>query len=187
MSELSVGQLKGLTVNSNVMTVPSGHKLYAPGHVIQVVSVTKTNDYAIALSAGGFGTNVTGLEATITPTFSSSKIFVQVSTALARVEGRGIGGFRIVRNGTPVSIGDAAGSRGRVTSGVINDFANDQSLAPVSAGVLDSPNSTGALTYGIQLYGLGSSTFILNRPGVNNDNTTHMRTVSTITLMEIAA
>jgi hypothetical protein len=78
MSELSVGQLRGLTVNSNVITVPSGHKLYAPGHVVQVVSVSKTD--AFTMSSGAFST-VTGLTASITPTSSSSKILVMVQLA----------------------------------------------------------------------------------------------------------
>jgi hypothetical protein len=77
MSELSVGQLKGLTVNSNTITIPSGHKLYAPGSVVQVKTVRTEarNTYSAAVS--GNGTTVTDLNLTITPKFSNSLLIIQ--------------------------------------------------------------------------------------------------------------
>lgn len=58
MSELAVGQLKGLTVNGNVISIPSGHVLNAPGHITQVVEVafptqwfTTSTSYSLATSA----------------------------------------------------------------------------------------------------------------------------------------
>ena len=77
MSELSVGQLKGLTVNSNTITIPAGHKLYAPGSVVQVqkVRTEARNTYSAATS--GNGTTVTDLNLTITPKFSNSLLVAQ--------------------------------------------------------------------------------------------------------------
>ena len=75
MSELTVGQLRGLPVNNNIVTVPSGHTLYAPGSLLQVVSgFTET---AVTNSSVTFAD--TGLTATITPRLASSRILVLVS------------------------------------------------------------------------------------------------------------
>ena len=66
MSELTVGQLKGLTVNNNVISIPTGHTLYAPGSIVQVINVNN-----VTRSSQGFSANVmidiANLEATITP------------------------------------------------------------------------------------------------------------------------
>jgi hypothetical protein len=75
MSELTVGQLRGLTVNNNVITVPAGHTLKAPGGVIQVVS--GFTDTTVTSTTASFIN--TGLSATITPKLANSIIYVFVS------------------------------------------------------------------------------------------------------------
>jgi hypothetical protein len=72
MSELTVGQLRGLPVNNNIVTVPSGHELFAPGHVIQVVHASTTTQ----VSTTGSTFIDSGLTATITPKSASSRILV---------------------------------------------------------------------------------------------------------------
>lgn len=51
MSELSVGQLKGLTVNNNTITVPSGHKLVQSGMTVQTVQRLSSNYGTVSVSA----------------------------------------------------------------------------------------------------------------------------------------
>jgi|LakMenE18May11ns_1017448.scaffolds.fasta_scaffold9923294_5 hypothetical protein len=77
MSELSVGQLKGLTVNSNTITIPAGHKLYAPGSVVQVQKVRTEARTTYSSATSGNGTTVTDLNLTITPKFSNSLLMMQ--------------------------------------------------------------------------------------------------------------
>ena len=74
MSELTVGQLKGLPVNSNKITVPSGHTLYAPGHTVQTVQTV--NYTATALNSGNF-CPYNGLDTTVIPKFSNSKFLIR--------------------------------------------------------------------------------------------------------------
>jgi hypothetical protein len=74
MSELSVGQLRGLTINDNIVTVPTGHTLKAPGSVIQVVRGTTNIEVTSSLNSYVD----TGLTATITPKLASSLILVLV-------------------------------------------------------------------------------------------------------------
>ena len=81
MSTLHVENLKGLSSggNANKIIVPSGQTLHAPGHVIQVVSATHQTQ---ATTTGAAFVD-TGLTASITPKFSSSKVFITVSQAFS--------------------------------------------------------------------------------------------------------
>ncbi len=81
MSTLSVGDLQGLAVNSNVVTVPTGHKLEvtdaggltAPGHILQVVRATDSTERSTTSTSF---TDVTGMSVTITPSSATSEIIV---------------------------------------------------------------------------------------------------------------
>ncbi len=80
MSELSVGQLKGLTVNNNVITVPSGHTLYAPGHVIQV------QEFRGGVELTTTGPTVDIINASITTKSTNSRLYIQYYTGQILVE-----------------------------------------------------------------------------------------------------
>lgn len=191
MSELSVGQLRGLTVNSNVITVPAGHTLYAPGHVVQVVSATKTDVFSASVAAGAFG-DITGLSATITPRFATSKILLmaQVSGAVAQLAVGPGPRYRFMRNATAIGLGDAAGSRTPGSFSGLGSVAGDEleSMITYSGTFLDSPATTSAITYSIQVghRSAGAATVLVNRSRADVDNVRTDRNISTITLMEIA-
>lgn len=51
MSELAVGQLKGLPVNGNVISVPSGHSFKQSGMVVQTVQRLSSNYGTVSVSA----------------------------------------------------------------------------------------------------------------------------------------
>ena len=160
---------------------------FAPlGTILQVVSTTLTTALSVSLTAGNFSSNLTGLDVTITPSSTSSKIFVSFSTSVVRDDNRALGGFRIVRGATAVGVGTSVGSRGPVTSGTGNDTAGSVNIAPVSGQFLDSPATTSAVTYGLQLYGQATATFFVNRTGGDSDSAGFTRPASTITVMEVA-
>jgi hypothetical protein len=75
MSELSVGQLKGLLANNNVITVPSGHTIYAPGSVVQIQ--TASAGPARQTISSQTPVAITGLSINFTPRFATSKIVLQ--------------------------------------------------------------------------------------------------------------
>ena len=86
MSSLTVQNIQGSASSSNTINVASGHKItgaagsiVAPGQVIQVVSAT----YQTQATTTSTSFVDTGLTASITPKFSSSKVFVTVSQAYA--------------------------------------------------------------------------------------------------------
>ena len=169
----------------NTVTDVSGTgSTYAPGHVVQVVSVTKTDTFA--MSSLTFA-DVTGLTATITPKSSTSKILVMLDIKLAadqtlvtQIQ------LRLRRDGTDIYLGDAAGVRTQASfsGGVVpGGFMITQG----SSTFLDSPATTSATTYsvGIRTSNNTRSIFV-NRGFSDEDNVTRSRTASSLTLMEIA-
>jgi hypothetical protein len=77
VSTLSVGNLQGLPTNSNVITIPAGHVLYAPGMIAQVKYVRTDARNTYASSTSGNGTTVTDLNISITPKFANSLLIMQ--------------------------------------------------------------------------------------------------------------
>ena len=177
MSELSIGQLRGLTVNSNTVTVPAGHTLYAPGHVIQVVSITKTDTFST--SSTSF-VDITGLSVSVTPKSTSSKILIVVGiTGIGTdVASSGATGFVLVRNST--NIAQATTGSLPFTGQLSNRLLGGTAFTLNSAiSHLDSPATTSSITYKIQ----GRAAAGTLRINTDPDGIT---TVSTITVMEIA-
>lgn len=191
MSELSLGQIKGLSVNDNKVTVPAGHTLYAPGHVIQTVSVTKTDTFTASVTAGGEA-EITGLTATITPKFTTSKILVLASVSLGSIADQNGVYVSLFRATTPVGQGDGSGNRQTVTAaayGVPASAAGTEAMQTIPINFLDSPATIGSTTYSIKMsHARGATqTMYVNRALADTDYSYEARSISTITLMEIAA
>ena len=152
------------------------------GSVLQVVSATKTDAQAIAVTGNTY-VDVTGLSVSITPKSTSSKVFVISNISGMSGVALNDGFVRIARDSTALSVGDAAGSRPRAST-TLNKLAGGSVFnAPVF--YLDSPSSTSALTYKIQITA-GASSLYINRTETDSDSTAYPRTTSSITVMEIA-
>ena len=139
------------------------------GKVLQVVSTTKSDVFT---TTSGTYVDVTGLAATITPTSSSSKILVIANLSYSASTGRDAA-FQILRGATVIPTG--------VTGSVLNG-AYSFSMFSVAQSFLDSPATTSATTYKIQVY-VSADTIFVNRRALDTSFTGQ----STITLMEIAA
>jgi hypothetical protein len=148
---------------------------------VQVVTQNLTSTFSAASSAF---TNVTGLSATITPTSSSNKVLVLVSLSCAA--SATVTGFaRVTRNGTAAFVGDVAGSRIQTDLYFRYYSANEANSYPMM--FLDSPATTSAVTYQVQIGAEGGSpTIYVNRSTGDVDNTNYGRSASSITVMEIA-
>jgi len=155
------------------------------GSVLQVVSSTKTDTFSS--SATGSWLDVTGLSVTITPSSASNKVMV-----FGRITGMGTSTvtrlqMRLVRDSTAISIGDAAGSRLQVSGNELYVAEIGAYLGSV-ATFLDSPSTTSATTYKIQIRnGNAAGTVYLNRSQEDTDSSPFPRGTSSITIMEIAA
>ena len=152
---------------------------FAAGGVIQVKSTFKSDTFSTASTSF---VDVTGLSISITPTSASNKILVMMSTNLTS-DGSAFATFvRLMRDSTAIAIGDTAGSRTRVTSAAYP-------LAGVAVtremNFLDSPATTSATTYKVQIMVNNAGTGYVNRSNTDTDNATISRSVSTITVMEV--
>ncbi len=156
----------------------------ATGKVLQVVSTTKPDTYTLA--GGQNYTNVTGLSVSITPSSATSKVYVfgtiNVSGAVSseRVY------CRIVRDSTPIAIGDQWGNRIRAGVQYHNDLYSQADTYPLQ--ILDTPSTTSAITYQWQIQTLATSgNGVVNRSGLSADSIYYGTFVSTITAFEIGA
>jgi hypothetical protein len=192
MSELTVGELKGLAVNNNTITVPSGHTLYAPGSVIQVINVDNVTRTSQGVAASTI-LDISGLVATITPKSNTSKIIIQARW-FGEVTAQAVlwdSIFGVSRNG--VQIGRQPDPGATVISGIsigtLSYTADDASSTPevMNFFLSDSPNSTSALTYRITFLSSAAGTIYTNRTvGWANQATGFELGTSSIMLMEVA-
>jgi hypothetical protein len=171
------------------ITFPNSTVQASAGKILQVVSTTKTDTFTTTSTSP---VDVTGFSAVITPTSATSKILVLVSVAF--------GGdddiypyVLLLRNGTSIDTGTTA------TGNQINVFMGGYftAIASMTFGMhqfsknfLDSPATTSALTYKIQLanpYQAVSNTAFINRQDNQTNSLFVQYPTSSITLMEIAA
>ena len=143
----------------------TGARVLSAGHIVQVVQGSTNTAYSSASTSYAD----TGLTATITPTSTSSKIFVRV-TQHYRFDRYGWS-IKIVRGSTNV--------HAPVNNYMVyNTDLNSDQRQFLSYEIIDSPSSTSALTYKTQviLHQSSGTNLILN----GNDF------YSYLTLMEIA-
>jgi hypothetical protein len=164
-----------------VLTAAQMNALRGAFRVLQVVSTTKTDTFS---SASTSFADVTGLSATITPSATSSKILVFAQVSGSEDYGVSAGFARLARGATGINIGDTAGSR---TSATIQ-FDPPTTVTTITAPMmfLDSPATTSATTYVVQVKTNSGSVFV-NRSKTDTDNSSSARLSSTITVMEISA
>jgi hypothetical protein len=180
---LAEGQLCYLS-DSNIVQYYSGSSWATVGPsssgVVQVKSTFKSDTFS---SASTTFTDVTGLSIAITPTSASNKILVMMTANLA-TDGSSYAIYaRLMRDSTAIAIADTAGSRIRSTAGA---YPNGGLAQTAAMNYLDSPATTSATTYKVQVMVNATGTGYVNRNNGDTDAATVNRTVSTITVMEVA-
>ena len=152
----------------NTSAIVSGYVPYAnlpAGSVLQVVNGTTSTQ----VTTTGTTYIDTGLSASITPKFSTSKILVLVSqngTGKSTESGGGTIDLIILRNSTQIVYASAA-----YTGTAIYNICS------ISESYLDSPTTTSSVTYKTQFKsGASGTTALVQNPS----------SLSTITLLEIA-
>lgn len=154
-------QIKAISGQANwYSTIPS-----RMGKILQIVMGTSTT--AFSTTSSTFQTS--NLSATITPSRTDSKVLILAFTQFSSFASNSSGTATIARDGTNI-----LGTDGQVR--VYNE-SGARIIAPCSLGYLDSPASTSALTYAIQIHGPGGVTVELG----DNDAT------AVILLIEVAA
>ena len=164
----------------------SGNGIQIPGHVVQIVSTTKTDTFT------GNSTSfvdITGFSVSITPKYNNSKILIYTTMTGEVQNNTYCANFRLMRGSTAIGIGDANGSAPQ-GSFHIDNYSAGGSLAMITASFhfMDSPATTSATTYKVQGKApSGSGNFYVGRNhSDNNGSTGPGRYPSIITAMEIA-
>ena len=158
--------LKVDTINEKT----SGNGVAIPGHVVQVVSAT----YQTQTTTTGTSFVDTGLTASITPKFSSSKVFITVSQAFSltlSTEGHYQGNLIIADGSNNLLFGGTAYDQFRIKNMIAFHWQTNLQ-------VLHAPNTTSAFTYKTRMKCVTSSTAVFAQYGA--------AAPSSITLMEIA-
>ena len=183
MSEIRVDAIK---TRGGAVPTANDLGLNVTGTVLQVVQVAKTDTFTTNSTSY---TDVTGLSLSITPSSTSNKILFRADLSVGGADSSDDNHvfIQMVRDSTAINIGDARGShRVRATHAVNNGLAGQ--MFHCSSCILDSPNTTSAVTYKIQMLTTASSkTGCINRSGRDTDNSAGHdgNASSTITAMEI--
>ena len=134
-------------------------------------------------------TDVTGMSVVITPQRNDSKILVMVNLRCSMNQSDRWSSYILLRDSQILFDGTAAGSRTQcsiwhlpfVGTGSGNTFG-DKNIT-----FLDSPASTSALTYKLQVKVQSGATSYVNRSGNDANADYAPRTSSSITVMEVSA
>ena len=168
--------------------------VYPAGHIIKLYSKTYTSTHQVGVSSNwttvGLATT-NNLDITMdTPVSSSSKYFIQVNLLVSDSPSNTLD-FRLIDGSSNHIIrGDTAGSRNRSFIGLGHQSTGNGSNYHLRNGVgsyLWSPGS--ASSQQIILQGTnhaGTQAFYINRSNTDNDADWISRSVSTMTVMEIA-
>jgi len=158
------------------------------GGIIQVKQTVKTDTFS---TLNETFTDVTGLSVSITPKFSTSKIMVSYSGCGGSGQNR-VGHIRLARviggtTTTDIFIGDQSGaSQAQASSTFVQN--NTYYVSSFSGTFIDSPSTTSAVTYKLQL-AAGDQDYQVHvgRSHDNNNEFSRSTTPSQITVMEVSA
>ena len=187
MSELTVGQLKGLTVNNNVITVPSGHTVKQPGGVIQVQQATSSTRQVFSSFSGW--NQIPNFSVSITPKFANSRIILtttfpcststDTSTAFRWHRSISGGSAGYLSYGTGYSTDwDAHFKQGSYNSAYWQYTTTHE--------LIDLPGTSSAITYSLHFRPYDSGkTFYFNGGSDSSSNADRAYCVATITAKEV--
>jgi hypothetical protein len=155
------------------------------GSVIQIIQTVKTDVFSTTSASY---VDVTGLSVTITPISTTSKILVSYSLQFSGITDS-YGAATVVRNGSIISAGTSAtGNQTNITTGLATGSSGNWNykLQTAHYEFLDSPASTSALTYKIQVKATYSSRDVwINGPYSQDNSAYNDFGVSSITVREI--
>ena len=176
MSTLRVDSIRGQTADG------------VNKYVVQVVQKIDTSTTTFS-NSGSSATFVTcgSLSQSFTPKFSNSKVLLRACLGhVATNTADRFAYFRFIGGNTADGYGNASGNRTRVNA--FHYFQNGADGTPVTFEYLDSPNTTSAITYAVEIapsYTNGELGLNFYRP--NNTNAVYIPvSSSTLTIMEIA-
>lgn len=186
MSELSVGQLRGLPINNNVITVPTGHTINASGGIVQTIQTVDATTTAFSTGADGTFIAYNKLNTTVVPKLSNSKFLVrfQINVGI-----NGGSSYRAVLNinGSPVGTISNDGFKASSNSTYINlGLPWDATIFPLTGEFLFQNSGTSNVSIGFELYRQTGNLILYVNRAFSYDDAARGRPASWVTIQEIA-
>ncbi len=174
----------GTVTNAKIASGVSASKITTgtlPAAQVPAGSVVQTigNSLATAITTSGTTFVDTGLTATITPTKTTSKVFIMVDLGLVSTGTADGVRFRLLRDSTEIG-----SSTGADTHNLFMQFWPNATNVYLGASnhFLDTPSTTSSIVYKLQWASTGTTdTAYINRRASGN----YARTTSNFTIMEI--
>lgn len=162
------------------------------GKILQVVQALKSDSQTFtSSSSGGDRYDITGLSVAITPSSSSNKILIVYNVNVGGPNGGYRAFLHLMRGSTDIYRGDDASSRTRCSNFIYtrNDQVGSVPSYQNTGTFLDSPSTTSATTYKIQIttHNAGGNVYGVNTANSNPSSSSGQNPISQITVMEVAA
>ena len=156
----------------------------AEGSIIQVKQTFKTDLFSTTSSSF---VDITGMSVEITPSSTSSKILVEV--ILNSGGGSNLyAGVKLLRGSTAIGLSTAVSQSNQVNAFFGANGANGNvKMGTFGQKFLDSPSTTSATTYKLQIYCRNSKEFNLNRANSNTNGAEIVGATSSIIVYEVSA
>jgi hypothetical protein len=152
------------------------------GSVLQVVQGILTENYASTTAA----TWLDIVTVNITPTSTSSKVYVSFNLNAMVIADNQRAGARIARNSTGIGVATNVGNRTPAATTFAGTSDGSLSSLNMSNSILDTPSTTSQITYRLQVQCENTTEIKVNHDDADGNGVSYFRGVSTITAMEIA-
>jgi len=191
MATLNATNLKHASSSSNNIVLASDGSTTISnlsggvGKILQVIQTVKTDQFT---STAYDYTDVTGMSVSITPASASNKILINFELQVSGVANN-YASFRLLRDSTHIGVSTVTDTDWRVATLGSLSHENSYQIENTGTSFLDSPNTTSAITYKLQVSSYSNRTMSLNYPwNTGNSSGSYTATgISTITVMEVAA
>ena len=150
------------------------------GGIIQVIQTIKKDQFETSTTVGSGYADITGLSATITPKFSTSKIMVEAH--IYNSNNNAVNFFRVLRGSTFIEQPSGTSSSGANWNAHGFSYFDHQFQDSCVIKILDSPATTSATTYKIQT-ACTSNVVTINQ----FFNTSNYFGITTLQLYEVSA
>ena len=192
-SRLIVNSIRHTGASSDAITLDSAGKVAFPntstGKILQVKNYTRTDTVSEQITGYGIGSSdVLTLSLTAASTSNRLLFIIDVNVSVQDVnESCGI----VLHSGGSVistATGDAASNRSRITSGGFIGIENS-AFTNIGMNYYHTPANTNATTYQVRFYNGDADTRYMyaNRAHVDTDTAGFARTISSMTILEVAA
>tara|TARA_B110000285_G_scaffold101561_1_gene115576 strand:+ start:129 stop:695 length:567 start_codon:yes stop_codon:yes gene_type:complete len=160
-------------------------RVYFDGSIIQVLQTVKTNVFS---TSSGSWTDWTDMSVAITPSSDTNKILITLTSGVSNDTSNNFQYVKLVRGATDIALGDAVSSVTRcwidaATGSTSNYHILQKSL---TGSFLDSPSTTSATTYKLQVIRTNAGTAYFGRTA-NTDDGNRSSIPSVLTVMEVVA